>query len=348
MAARIVRRASREVGLAEREGERLARLRRSGPFGESLHHVLQRIWVAGRQAVEGRRARAVLRGLRPVSPAERTESFAWFRERGPSATSIDEAPVTVVITCHDDAGFLPELLGSLRRQSLQSFPVVVVDGASRDPESRAVLDELERHQGRWSRVLRLESDVGLPAVRNRALSLVTTPFATCVDADDLLGADFLAKTVARLERRSELGFVYFDYYMFGAREEHVRTPDFDFEFLLQTNYIVASAPFRLAAWQAVGGYREDMVEGYEDWELWLRLAKSGWHAERIPETLFYYRRLPRSMIARLRPKHDEWTRFLREQHPELPWPSQVEPADLRDGRSHGELSRSGARNVDEG
>ena len=334
--------------MAERDGGRLARLRRSGRLGATLHRVLRRIWVAGRQAVEGRRARAVLAGLRPLSIAERTESFVWFRERGSSAASVDEAPVTVVITCHDDAGLLPELLGSLRRQSLQSFPIVVVDDASRDPESRAVLDELERHQGRWSRVLRLQSDVGLPAARNRALSLVTTPFATCVDADDLLGADFLAKTVGRLERRPELGFVYFDYYMFGACEEHVRTPDFDLEFLLQANYIVASAPFRLDAWQEVGGYHEDMVEGYEDWELWLRLAKSGWHAERIPETLFYYRRSPTSMIARLRPKHDEWARFVREQHPELPWPSQVKLADPRDSRSHGELSRSGARTVDEG
>ena len=92
--------------MAERDGERLARLRQSGRLGASLHRVLQRIWVAGRQAVEGRRARAVLRGLRPVSPAERTESFVWFRERGPSSAAVDEAPVTVVITCHDDAGFL--------------------------------------------------------------------------------------------------------------------------------------------------------------------------------------------------------------------------------------------------
>jgi hypothetical protein len=52
---------------------------------------------------------------------------------------------------------------------------------------------------------------------------------------------------------------------------------------------MGSSMFRKHDWQLVGGYDQSMLEGYEDWEFYLRLLKNGGKAEVIPEVLFNYR-----------------------------------------------------------
>jgi hypothetical protein len=47
--------------------------------------------------------------------------------------------------------------------------------------------------------------------------------------------------------------------------------------------------FKRSDFLDAGGYDEKMTYGYEDWELYLRLLKSGGKAEVIPEILFNYR-----------------------------------------------------------
>jgi GT2 family glycosyltransferase len=63
------------------------------------------------------------------------------------------------------------------------------------------------------------------------------------------------------------------------------------------NYIDACAVFRKSTWEKVGGYDEKMpVMGYEDWDLWLRIAFQNGKFRYINKVMFDYRYTSKSMI----------------------------------------------------
>jgi iron-sulfur cluster repair protein YtfE (RIC family) len=68
----------------------------------------------------------------------------------------------------------------------------------------------------------------------------------------------------------------------------------------------------------VGGYDEAMVNGYEDWEFYIRITQRGWTVHVIPEKLFFYRQTQKSthknytltnrpqLVSYIVEKHREW------------------------------------------
>jgi GT2 family glycosyltransferase len=210
---------------------------------------------------------------------------------------------------------LADLLLSLRAQSLAAFDLVIVDDASTDPRSAAMREAMAQSAGAGGELVRLDRNVGLAAARNRGIERTSAPLVACLDADDVLAPEFLRATVEALERTASVGFVYFDHYEFGAVSRHVRSREFDLDELVRQNFVVASAPFRRVAWAQVGGYREDMVHGYEDWDLWLRLARGGWPGKRLRRTLFYYRKREGSLLEHTLLRHDEEARVVRDGAP---------------------------------
>lgn len=58
--------------------------------------------------------------------------------------------------------------------------------------------------------------------------------------------------------------------------------------MVQNNGI-ASSLFRKKSWEAVSGYDESMLNGYEDWEFWINILKEGQFMHIIEEPLFKYR-----------------------------------------------------------
>ena len=61
---------------------------------------------------------------------------------------------------------------------------------------------------------------------------------------------------------------------------------------------------RRQAWAQVGGYSEDLRQGFEDWDFFLKMLELGGSIEIVPEPLVVYRTAPasanvRSMTRRL-------------------------------------------------
>ena len=86
--------------------------------------------------------------------------------------------------------------------------------------------------------------------------------------------------------------------------------------------IDAQAMLRRSTWERHGGYRvaDDLVFGWEDWELWLRLAAAGEHGVNVPRMLGRYRTQAQSMLSTTNLVADHMLRHLRELYPPLPWP----------------------------
>ena len=71
----------------------------------------------------------------------------------------------------------------------------------------------------------------------------------------------------------------------------------------------------------LGGYRTDdpMVFGWEDWELWLRIAAEGGYGIHVPQMLGRYRTQQESMLSTTNIVADQMLDHLRDLYPDLPW-----------------------------
>ena len=104
----------------------------------------------------------------------------------------------------------------------------------------------------------------------------------------------------------------------GLRSELGWSP----RWLCEANYIDAQAMVRADAFRRHGGYLIDdrWDYGWEDWDLWLRMAAAGEHGVHVREMLGRYRTQVQSMISVTTLASDLLRRETIDRYPSLPWP----------------------------
>jgi len=199
--------------------------------------------------------------------------------------------VSVVIPCFNLAEFLDEAIGSVLAQTFQDFEILVVDDGSNDPYTKNRLSALDKPR---TRVLRSDNQ-GLAGARNLAIANAQGEYILPLDADDRLAPTLLEKAIAVFDERPDVGIVYSDVEWFGEKNGKWDVPPYSFPDILLDNTIVATALFRRADWELVGGYSTEFRARWEDYDFWLSLIERGRVPYRIPEVLFYYRQRAGSM-----------------------------------------------------
>jgi glycosyltransferase involved in cell wall biosynthesis len=191
--------------------------------------------------------------------------------------------VSVVVPCYNGGGFLPQLLGSLARQTFRDFEIVIVDDGSTDAATRVALDALDPS----IRVIR-QPNKGLSAARNAGIAAARADLVLTLDCDDMFEPPFLTEAVALLRAApADVAMVLCHMTLAGAAsgflERHFNRFD-----LLFSNPIPSGVLLRKAAWQAVGFYDESMRDGYEDWEFYLRLMLRGYRGITVRKPYLIY------------------------------------------------------------
>lgn len=201
--------------------------------------------------------------------------------------------VTVVMPAHDASAFVGEAIESVLAQTFTDWELVVVDDGSTDgtAEVVAAYDDPRLH-------LHTIEHTGLPAVaRNRGLARSESRYVAFLDADDLWRPQKLARQLAVVDSRPEVGLVHtnFEQLRAGALEPVPPGPGLtaagpQFERLAVGNYIAnSSVLLRRDLLARHGSFDEDpRLRGTEDFELWLRLAPHTTFAY-VDEPLLVYR-----------------------------------------------------------
>ena len=211
--------------------------------------------------------------------------------------------VSVVIPCYNHGRFLTEAVASVVAQTYPHWELIIVDDGSTD-DTTAVAEQLITAHPKHSIRLICQPNSGLSASRNAGIQVANGPYILPLDADDALLPTMLAATVAVLDERPEVGFVYTDVLMVGVETTHWSGGAYSLQKLLFDCPMVPMTLFRKACWEAVGGFHNDLQpQGYEDWDFWLSLAQAGWLGYHVPQPLVRYRRSNNSMLARAR-RHD--------------------------------------------
>lgn len=188
--------------------------------------------------------------------------------------------VSVVLPTHDRAAILPRAVRSVLGQTWAELELVVVDDASRDG-THELLNEIADTDPRV-RVVRREwsqRDGNPENPRNAGLVAARGEYVGFLDDDDRYRPELLARMVAFLRARPELGLAYCDS-VFHRQErgrEVVtvnRSVEFDHALLRQVSYVSTTELLvRRRVALAAGGWRHHVKHGPSDQGFVLAVAE---------------------------------------------------------------------------
>jgi len=193
--------------------------------------------------------------------------------------------VTIVIPCYNQGAFLQDALDSIAACNEQFFDLIIVNDGSTDKETNEMLIRLSE-QGYH---VIFQENKGLGGARNAGILASETEYILPLDADNKLLPSYIEKGIKVLEEHPEVSVVYGNAKLFGDKQGELIPGPFNLQRLMLGNYIDACALVRKSALEKAGMYDRMKIMGYEDWDLWLRIAFSGGQFHYINETLFEYR-----------------------------------------------------------
>ena len=193
---------------------------------------------------------------------------------------------SVIITCYNKESVITDAVKSALSQAFAyPFEVLVIDDCSTDGSRDVLIDLQKRFPG--LKLIFNEENIGAAMSRNKAIEATESEFVVPLDGDDWIDSEYLARLYPIIRDDKSLGIVYCDFVRFGEMPGPVVGKDWDYENLLDHNFVPCCSMFRKEAWRRCGGYRQ--MFGWEDWDFWIAIGEIGYSGARIPEVLFHYR-----------------------------------------------------------
>jgi glycosyltransferase involved in cell wall biosynthesis len=193
--------------------------------------------------------------------------------------------VTVIATCFNHERFVVECLESIRAQTYPNIQLIIADDCSTDG-SVARIREWLRKTGMSCTLVLHDENQGVCRTRNDELAHAQGKYVSGLSTDDVWLPHKLAAQVEQMERLPPaVGVAYGDAVRMDEEGRPLPNtfteeiggmkdrPEGDlYEALLARNFIPAMATLvRRECYESVGPYDEAL--SYEDWDMWLRLAR---------------------------------------------------------------------------
>lgn len=259
----------------------------------------------------GRLEHAAQSGGRPPRVEIDAETPAW-RDAG--------ARVSVVTALYNHADHVEAALDSVERGSYRDFEQIVVDDGSSDASRGVVRGWMERNPQVPALLIRHPVNRGLPASRNTAIAFARGELVLVLDSDNEILPHGLERLVEALDAEPEAAFAYGILQKFDERGPRglVSYLGWDPDRLREHNYIDALALTRRSVLREVDGFTTDMrLYGWEDYDLWCKLAARGLRGAHVKEIVARYRVAAGSMLSLTNLSLEGAQAALAERHPAL-------------------------------
>lgn len=202
--------------------------------------------------------------------------------------------VSIVIAAYNATAYISETLDSVLGQTFTDYEVIVVnDGSSDSTELERIL---ESHA--LPVVYLSQQNKGVSAARNAAIKVAKGKFYAQLDADDQWEPEYLAGQVGFLTEHPDVALVYPNATIFGDSSndglEYMKLcpseGEVSFESLIEERCIVLTCvTARMDVIRSVGMF-DETIRSCEDFDLWLRIVKSGNRISYHRQLLARYRR----------------------------------------------------------
>lgn len=215
--------------------------------------------------------------------------------------------ISVIVTLYNYSAYIQQCIESLEHSNTAAIPggveIVIVNDASTDNslERAVALQRISHHP---VRIVDKRLNTGLADARNIGLQLARSRYVFILDADNMVFPRALEQLHA-IAVKDNSAAVYSMLCRFeGAfanRKGLLSYFDWDSEMLIERPYIDAMAMFDRAQLINIGGYDTELFKfgwfGWEDYDLWLRIAEARLRVSFLPNVLCLYRHHQRSMTT---------------------------------------------------
>jgi glycosyltransferase involved in cell wall biosynthesis len=193
--------------------------------------------------------------------------------------------VSVIIPCYNQGKYIDETIQSVLASTYSNIEIIVVNDGSID---KLTIEILKSKSWKKTTIYHTENK-GVCHARNYAIKQSKGEFILPLDADDKISRDYIFEAVQILSDNPKVKVVCCDVEMFGVKKGLYPLPEYSMEMLLAQNTMVVTSMFRRFDFEKTNGYNENMNFGFEDWDFWLNLLKSGGEVHKIEKTHFFYR-----------------------------------------------------------
>jgi glycosyltransferase involved in cell wall biosynthesis len=208
--------------------------------------------------------------------------------------------VSIIVPCYNSGDFLLDAVESCFKSSFQNFEILIVNDGSTD---QLTLSHLESLAARDKIRVFHQPNQGVGKARNIAAAHAKGDFFFFLDADNRVRPDYFTEAVDAMRSRPTVGVVYAKPYFFneqGQAPERFTVRPYSFDALLAGNFIDMCALVRRSAFEKVAGFDESRnLFGWEDWDLWIRIAMADWEFHLIDKVRYDYRVEDSSMMGQI-------------------------------------------------
>jgi glycosyltransferase involved in cell wall biosynthesis len=214
--------------------------------------------------------------------------------------------ISTIIPVYNGKKYLREAVESVFKQTLQPMELIVVDDGSTDNS----LDVIQGIEASFPVRLIKQKNAGQSAARNHGVRVSQGDFIALLDQDDVWYAEHLEKLAEPFKDDESLGWVYSN---LDGSDENGRVihpglldqckyphPRQTLKEMVQSDLMIlpSASLIRKKAFLEVGMF-DERLSGYEDDDLFLRLALNQWKQKYIPERLSQWRAHPNSCGLRI-------------------------------------------------
>lgn len=253
---------------------------------------------------------------RVKAPISRALSLELELTKRISKNLYNELPLVSVVIPHFNLGrYLINTLDSVNSCSYGNIEIIVVDDCSTDPVSTELLNKLEKLQQFNLKIVKNPFNIGLSATRNHGLTHAQGKYIVTLDADDILGVDYIKMAVNALELSTDYDFVVTPAAYFTDDKEAslqikhdysdyvVFTGEAVLAGLYQNRFSTATVFGRKSAFCNL--QYDETLTCYEDWEFFLRANMAGYRFLVTNEIHFFYRKRLGSMVNTEKNRHEK-------------------------------------------
>ena len=204
----------------------------------------------------------------------------------------------ILICSYNSVRFVKDCLNSLASQEYGGAPfkVLFLDDGSRDDSFKIALSYVYVIPG--LRILRNKNNKGLVYSCNKALKHIDTPYFMRLDTDDYLAKDAVSIIFDNLSCAKDNVFMVFNRWEVLKGKDKKINPSVTHDMF---SWLAAGTVFNTLAVRGVGGYSD---EYWEEYDLYLKLLRSGFKAKVYPHRIYFYRRGYGGMTGNLSEKKE--------------------------------------------
>jgi glycosyltransferase involved in cell wall biosynthesis len=232
--------------------------------------------------------------------------------------------VSVIVTLYNYRAYIRQCLRSLEDSNTAAIPggieVVIVNDASTDDSLEQAIAS-QRNSRHPVRIVDKQLNTGLADARNLGLQLARATYAFILDADNMVfprALEQLHRTIVRDNSAAVYSMLCRFQGAHNNREGLLSYFDWDPQMLVEFPYIDAMALFNRAQLIEIGGYDIDLYKfgwfGWEDYDLWLRIAQAKLPVSFLPNVLCLYRHHEKAMSNMTNLFEEELVRHLLEKY----------------------------------